>query len=160
MSVFRRAPAEVTALLADRERPLAWSPTTPDGWAVASRERFVCTAPALDERWVQVLGASWEEPVLELSLWRPGQPAVCRVTLRDGDVLPQVVRERIMQSLIVQRHVAIRGGKGVRLLARRDPVSDAVTWQKVLDPGLNGADPGVRSDIDRALAVLRDSYGV
>lgn len=160
MALFRRAPTEVKALLASDERPLAWSPTSPDGWAVASPGRFVCTALELDHSWVRILGASWDQPVLELTLWTPDGPVVRRMSVIDGEVLPQVVRERIMASLIVQRHVPIRADKGVRLLARRDPGTDAVTWQKVLDPGLDGADPGVQADIERALALLRDSYGV
>ena len=138
----------------------AWSATAPDGWAVASSERLVCTAPDLAERWVTVLGASWAEPVLEVSLWRPTGVVVQRLRLLDGEVLPQVVRERIMQSLVVQQHVKISGRAGVRFLARRDPVTDEVTWQRVLDPGLDGADPAVRAKIDEALAVLRDTYGV
>lgn len=160
MGLFRRAPAEVTALLAAGERPLAWSATSPDGWAVASGDRFVCTAPGIDERWVQILGATWEQPVLELSLWRPPAPQPVRITLRDGQVLPQVVRERIMASLVVQRHVGIRGSKGVRLLARRDPATDAITWQKVLDPELDGADASVQEAVDRALEEVRNNYGV
>lgn len=160
MTLFRRAPAEVKALLTDGERALAWSATAPDGWVVASGERLVCTAPTMAERWVTVLGASWAEPVLEVSLWRPSGVVVQRIRLVDGDVVPQVVRERIMQSLVVQQYVKIRGNAGVRFLARRDPTTDEVTWQRVLDPGLDGADPAVRAEIDQALAVLRDTYGV
>jgi hypothetical protein len=159
-SLFPRVPAEVKALMAAGERPLAWSPTVPDGWAVASSERFVCTAPRIDQRWVEVLGASWDQPILELALWQPVGQGTHRVNLREGQVLPQVVRERITASFVVQRYVTIRGSKGVRLLARRDPATDAITWQKVLDPGLDGADPAVAAAVDRALADVRDNYGV
>ena len=46
-------------------------------------------------------------------------PATVVVRLGGAGVMPEVVRERVMQSLLTQ-HFVLRGTKGVRLLARRD----------------------------------------
>ncbi len=166
MTLFHRPPSEVAALLPKRERALAWAATAAPGraagggWLVATDVRLRCTAPELDRRWVEILGASWDSPALEVKLWTPGGVESVSVHLPDAGVLPQVIRERIMQSLLVQQHVALWGTKGVRFLARRDPETDEVSWQTVVDPGVDASDPAVAQRITESLAVLRDAYGV
>jgi hypothetical protein len=161
MSWLRKVPEEVAALAAESGgRALAWAATEPAGWLVATQQRFICPTVEVDVPWQEVLGASWEPPVLEVKLWRPAAAATEQITLPDAGVLPQVVRERIEASLVIQQHVTISGSKGARFLARRDPLTDDVTWQTVLDPGLRADDPMVRARIDDALATLRDAYGV
>lgn len=161
MSWLQKVPAPVTELVGPGQgRVLAWGQTAGDGWLVATKQRLICSDSGLDVMWPQVLGASWDPPVLEVKLWRPASAATEAITLLDAGVLPQVVRERIEASLVIQQHVVISGGKGARFLARRDPVTDEVTWQTVLDPGLKADDPRVRERIDEALVTLRDAYGV
>ena len=158
MALFRRVPDEVGALLGD-DRALAWSATDPDGWLAAGEERLVSSA-GFDERWVAILGASWDAPLLEVTVWKLEGAQVERIVLPEAGVLPQVIRERITQSLLVQQHVTLRGKRGVRFLARRDPATDEVSWQRVLDPGIDPTDPQIRAEIAQAQARLADIYGV
>lgn len=160
MGLFRKVPPAVAALVGERERPLAWSPLTPEGWMVATDERLHTTEPPLNVRWVEVLGASWDDPVLDVQILTDVGVAAVRVEPTDARSVPQVVRERIEQSLMVQKHVAILGSRGVRFLARRDPVTAEVFWQRLADDGVDLGNPNVAAAADRAEAELRETYGV
>lgn len=167
MGLFRRPPAEVVQLLPRGERALAWAATKPDAWVAATDERLVGQDPQLDLPWVRVLGAAWDDPVLELSVLPVAsgtvsrdEVSVVRLTMADAGVLPQVVRERIMQSMLTQQHVKVRGSLGVRFFARRDPATDEVGWQRVVDTGLDPADPAVARAIGIAQEELSAVYGV
>ncbi|HQR79232.1 MAG TPA: hypothetical protein PLT68_03315 [Actinomycetota bacterium] len=146
-------PAEVVAALPG-ERPLAWA-LAPEGWAVASARRLVL--PGRDPLgWEDVVRAAWDEPVLELHL-PDGQ---LHLTLDDPGGLPEVVRERVTASVVVQHHVLLRGDRGVRIVARRPPGGSEVTWRVTFDSGLDHRDPQLRAEADRALAELRSSLGL
>ena len=155
-----RTPVEVRELVAGDGRVLAWCAAGEGGFAAATDERLRCSDPELDARWPQILGAAWDAPMMELTLWGAGSAGTVRLRLEDAGVLPQVVRERIMASLLVQQHVAIVGERGVRFLARRDPTTDEVSWQRVVDPGLDIADPQVAAAVDRAQRELQQAFGV
>ncbi len=157
---FARIPADVAAAAPAGERVLSWSRSDPSGVALATKIRFIDTASGLDAPWVEILGAAWDDPVLEFTLWRPGEAGTQRCRLVDAGVLPQVVRERIMQSLLLQQHVPISGAAGVRFLARRDPSTDVVFWQKVVDPGVDVTDPDVAERLATAQADLERVWGV
>ena len=156
----RRVPAEVRDVVPKGARVLAWDRTDPAGFVVATRERFVCTAPDLDVPWVQVLGAAWDDPILELLLLREEASVTWRCHLVDARVLPQVVRERIMQSLLVQHYEVLAGGRGVRFVARRDPDSNDSFWQRVVDPGLDVTQPEVVERLAALQVELSATYGV
>jgi len=155
-------------MLGRAERALAWTQLSPTGWAVATDEDLRMTVaddPAAGESvrswpWVQVLGAAWDDPILELKIYGQPDASVQRLNLREGRTFPQVVRERIMQSLLVQVHVPMVGDKGVRFLARRDPRTDEVTWQQVCDAGIDPGNPAIATRISSALHELRLTYGV
>lgn len=153
-------PPEVQQLAGPGRRVLAWCTAGEDGLAVATEERLRCSEPELDARWPEILGAAWDAPMLELTMWGAGAAATVRLRLDEAGVLPQVVRERIMASLLVQQHVEIAGDLGVRFLARRDPVSGVVTWQRVVDPGLDVADPRIAVLVDDAQRELQATFGV
>lgn len=160
MTLFQRQPPQVRALAGAGERSLAWAQTSAEGWILATDDRLCCTAPEFDHRWVEILGASWAPPRLEIKLWQPTGPQEREILIDDAGVLPQVIRERIMQSLLVQQHVALQGKQGVRFLARRDPKTNEVSWQTVVDAGIDASNPQVRERIAESLEVLRDAYGV
>lgn len=159
MGLFRKVPPEVAALVGERERVLAWSELAPTGWLVATDASLHITEPPVNARWVGVLGASWDDPMLDVSLLTDGRPAVVQVEPVDARSVPQVVRERIEQSLMVEKHVPLVGSRGVRFLARRDPVSDEVFWQRLPDPGVDLCDPQLAAAADRAEAELKLIYG-
>jgi hypothetical protein len=113
--------------------------------------------------WDLVLRASWSEGWLEVSAQeRPGGPASTHrvpFTGRPG-ALPDVVRDRVNASIVLQHHVPLEGDRGARIVARRQPSSTDLRWSVVFDPGLDPSDPGLRAAADEALAVLRGSLGV
>lgn len=156
----RRVPAEVRQVVPAGVRVLAWDRTDPAGVVAATRDRFVCTAPELDVPWVEVLGAAWDDPILELLVLRGESSTTWRCHLVKAEVLPQVVRERIMQSLLMQHYEVIDGGRGVRFLARRDPDSNETFWQRVVDPGLDVTRPEVAQRLAAIQTELSAAYGV
>ena len=160
MGLFRRVPPEAAALVGERERVLAWSELTPSGWLVATDERFHTSEPPVNVRWVQVLGASWDDPVLDVRFLTDQGVEELRVEPTDARSVPQVIRERIEQSLMVEKYVPLLGADGVRFLARRDPVTAEVFWQRLADPGVDLDDPRLANAADRAEAELQEIYGL
>lgn len=170
--VFRRpvlrrsvpAEARASADLRPGERPIAWAAgaRTREGeptYLVAT-DRALHVGPwAAPSRipWDLVVKAAWEEPVLDLLVQsRPGAPArPLRLRVEDPRDLPVVVHERVMASVVVQRHVVLRGDLGARVVARRGSDDGAVRWSVVFDPGLDPRDPALRAAADEALAELR-----
>lgn len=74
----------------------------------------------------------------------------------------QLLRERIDASVLVQRHVPLAYKKGVRVVGRRNPSEpDApVTWNFVLDKGLEPDQPGIVDRAEAALVAVRDEFGI
>ena len=86
--------------------------------------RTATTVPSeelLDVRLVD--GARWSVPVGA----KPGR-------------LPETVRERVQNSVVVARLVEVRRGKGVHVVARRTPEED-VTVQVAVDDGIDADRP-------------------
>ena len=148
------------------ERLLAWC-TDNDGRAVGGT-RDALYLPSADGvvrlPWEQVEAADWdaEESLLtvrEVGRWGDVRP-VHRVTLDDTGRLLQLVRERVTASVVLQRHVPIRGRQGVRVIARRAPSGDRpVTWLYEYDEGVDPSDPAVREAAEAALAHAQDEVG-
>lgn len=160
MKMFERLPADVRALVPPGDRLLAWCESDPEGRVVATSCRFIARVAAVDVSWVEVLAAAWDDPILEVTIWRSSAPAIVALRLQDAGVLPQVVRERIMQSLLVQHHLPLVGNLGVRLLARRDPATDETFWQRIFDVGVDSQDPAIRAAVAAAQMNLSEVYGV
>lgn len=165
-----RVPSEVREV-SPAGRVLAWCRTDPDGLLVLTTKRLRATptpiegegtrrTDILDLAWVDVLGVSWDDPLLELLVLGEGRAVQRRLVLVTAGVVPQVVRERVMQSLLVQQHVPIMGQVGVRFLARRDPDSAEVRWQRVIDEGLDLGDPLVAARVEAAQVELSRAFGV
>ncbi len=151
--MIRRAPAEVRKR-AGGDKPLAWAPVAGD-WVVATRDRLFLP---LQEpvRWDEVIRAAWDAPVLELQLAQ----GPYRLVIENPGLIPDVVNERVKASVVVQHHVALRGDKGVRIVARRVPGGTDVTWRVTFDPGLDPQDPALRADAEAVLAEVRTTMGL
>ena len=95
--------------------------------------RSAATVPSeqlLDVRLVD--GARWSVPVGG----RPGR-------------LPEAVRERVQNSVVVDRFVEVRRGRGVHVVARRTP-EEEVSVQVAVDPGIDASAPEVAAQVDAA----------
>lgn len=160
MRFRRRVPAAVVEMTDGDERVLAWSPSGGDGWVVATDKRLRATDPVLDVSWVEVVGAGWDSPLLTVRLWSAYGDQQVVLSVEEGRTLPQVVRERVEETLLVQTKVPVDGAKGVRFLARRVPGTGETLWQHIADPGLNIEDPRVRARIDAAQQQLHELFGV
>ncbi|MCD4534573.1 hypothetical protein LRP67_10805 [Nocardioides sp. cx-169] len=141
------------------ERLLAWAVGV-DGQAVGGTRQ----ALYLGERripWEGVEAAEWDRDtsvlrVSEVGTWGQERPTH-RIVLDEPGRLLELVRERVTASIVLQRHVAVRGRKGVRVIARRAPHSRGeIAWLLEYDAGIDPDDPLVREASERALADAAD----
>ena len=127
------------------------------------------TALALEETlripWEDVQAADWDAEtttlrVSEVGTWGEQRPEHVFTMSEPGRFL-ELVRERVTASVVMQRHVAIRGRKGVRVIARRAPRGDQpVRWIYEFDAGIDPADPAVRAAADEALVEAQAEVGL
>ena len=153
------------ASLARGERLLAWAETTDGALVGGSRD-----ALHLPDRepvrlpWEEIATAEWDTDerelrVVEVGTYGQPQPDH-RYALHDPDRLLSLVRERVTASIVVQRHVPVRGQRGVRVLGRRAPGGQApIAWFVEYDDALDPADPDVATVVDEALAAARGDVG-
>jgi hypothetical protein len=89
--------------------------------------------------WMEIGRASFADDVLTVVLAAPllNGPGSLRIPLADAGRLPGVVRERVTASVVFDQHVRLRGRQGVRVIARRRPDGDSLTWSYVVDDGLS-----------------------
>jgi hypothetical protein len=154
----RSAPVEVAA----GEKVLAWAPAV-DG-AVAGTRAALYLPGGRRIPWEQVEAADWDSDsatfrVSEVGTWGEPRPAYSFV-LSEPNLLLQLVRERVTATVVLQRHVPIRGTRGLRVIARRAPMGEReVTWLFEYDAGIDPDDPFVDHAAQEALAAAREEVG-
>ena len=160
-----RLPADVEAglALAHGERVLAAASVTGGGWVVTTDQALHTGGVRLP--WSCVVHAAWERAddilVVETVAGEPGVLAATRrLPLDVPGSVPAVVRERVMDSIVVTERVPLAGTAGVRVVARRIPGSADLAWQLVLDEGLDPSDRQVRAGAKAALEAVRASTGL
>ncbi|UMG92869.1 hypothetical protein [Nocardioides sp. TF02-7] len=147
------------------ERLLAWA-TAPDGSTVGATREALYVPDRQPPRlpWEEVATAEWdsdEELLKVVEVGRFGEPQPeHRLALTQPDRLLATVRERVTASIVLQRHVAVRGRHGVRVIGRRAPGTHGpIGWFVEYDVGLDPDDPAVRAVVDDALATARADVG-
>jgi hypothetical protein len=114
--------------------------------------------------WEQVESADYDNEgevlrVREVGTWGERRPEHL-LTVSDAGRLLDLVRERVTATVLLQRHVAVEGSRGVRVIARRAPSGDrAVTWLFEYDEGIDPDDPLVVGAAEAVLAAARDEVG-
>ena len=158
-----RRPAGVAVEVAAGERLLASAGLVGGGSIGGTRDAVYLSDVAAAGRprripWEQVHDASWEseEEVLVLSLADGG---VARCRMIEPTRFLQLLRERVTNSVVLQRHVPISGRRGVRVAVRRAG-SGVLFVTDTLDAGLDGHDDGVRSAVARARADIAAEVGL
>jgi hypothetical protein len=152
-----RPPIEVGA----GERLLAWA-TTSEGPVGGTRDALYL--PDARVPWERVQASDWDRETGVLRIREVGSWGVVRpehaLTVEEPGRLLELVRERVTASVVLQRHVALQGRRGVRVIARRAPRGDRpVEWLYEYDEGIDPDDPAVRFEAERALADARDELG-
>ena len=156
----RRADPEVP--VAAGERVLA-AADAPEGPVAGTREALYLPGGHRIP-WQHVEAADWDRDaetlrVAEVGTWGQERPSYT-FTLSEPDRLLQLVRERVTATVLLQRHVPVRGSKGVRIIARRAPTGDrALTWLFEYDAGVDPDDPFVEHAAREALAAAKEEVG-
>jgi hypothetical protein len=153
-----------------KEDILAAVQLTNGRWAAGTRAAVYLPSDSADADrrvgWEQIERANWDSEASVLHIYETtdfGTPLrATELKVEDPGRFGQLLRERVDASIIVQRHVPLAGKRGVRIVGRRNPaVTDApVTWNFVLDKGLEPDQPGVVDAADAALRQVRDEFGI
>jgi hypothetical protein len=128
--------------------------------AATSRRLVVSGGPSWP--WHAIERASWDGDAETLTVFPtaagrgPGGRSPSRhvVVLTAPGRLVDVVREQVNASLVIDRHVAVDGRRGVRVTGRRTGNGD-LAWHARLDAGLRADDPELKRRIDDAVASVR-----
>jgi len=143
------------------ERLLAWAATSDGAVLAGTRDAVYLAGTRLP--WEQVEAADWDRDSELFQLTEVGAWGERRrehtFTLGEPGRFLELVRERVTASLVLQRHVPVRGGAGLRVIARRAPRGGAVAWFVDYDVGVDPDDPEVRSLAEAALAAARGEVG-
>jgi len=157
---LRRTPPPVE--VAAGEKVLAWA--TSESGPVAGTRAALYLPDGVRVPWEQVEAADWDldsdtMKVTEVGTWGRPRPTHSLVLTDPGRLL-ELVRERVTASIVLQRHVPIRGRSGVRVIARRAPSgAREVSWLFEYDEGIDPDDPFVEHAALEALAAARGELG-
>lgn len=141
-------------------RILAWASTS-DGFALASPSVLSYGDESGWDHlgWHEIERGGWDEEtgMLTWSLYGGGTG---EVSLTDPGRLPEVFRERVSASIVMEKLVPIRNGRGVLISGRRDLANgdDAITWNSTLQRGLTWQMEGVQAATEHAIAQVRSEY--
>ncbi|GAA1794037.1 hypothetical protein GCM10009795_044560 [Nocardioides hankookensis] len=161
------------AVRVERGEKLLAHAAAAEGRIGGSRDALYVVRPlgsgALEETvripWEDVQSADWDQDsstlrVVEVGSWGEQRPEHL-LTLEEPGLLLQLVRERVTASIVLQRHVAVSGRRGVRVIARRAPNGQhPVQWIYEYDEGVDPADPAVQAAATEALEAARADVGV
>ncbi|WP_433167578.1 hypothetical protein [Kribbella sp. CA-247076] len=139
-------------------------------WVAGTRAAVYLPAESPDSvrrvGWEQIERAGWDSEASVMHIYETtafGTPLRgTELKLDDPGRFGQLLRERVDASIVVQRHIPLKGKRGVRIVARRNPsdTNAPVTWNAVLDKGLEPDQPGVLDAADAALKSVRDEFGI
>ncbi len=162
-----RVPADLAAGLAlePGERVLAWARSGGRWYAGTDRALLLPDGDGYRRLgWEQIERAEWDRDRAELLVVETadfGEPEPRhRVKLEDPHRLLELVRERVIASVVVRRYVPVEGRRGLTVVARRAPYRDGpLAWSFVVDRGLDATSPAVRDAAERGLAEARAEIG-
>jgi hypothetical protein len=154
----KRVPASVRAVEV-AERRLAWG-VCADGTAlVASPVAFYAGSSRLP--WVDIERAGWTAPVLTVveAAEVEGAGAVHIFEVVEDKQLAETVRACVLSSVVWSDRRSFGAAGSVRLVGRRVPGQEVLTWQQVWAPGTDRFDPAVRAKADAWVLELRKTIG-
>jgi len=115
--------------------------------------------------WQRIETVDWDRDAGRLTVAEVGDFGQVRPSysfeIDDPGLLAQLVRERVTASVVLQRRVAVAGGKGLNVVARRAPRSrGSITWAYEFDPGVDPDDPEVTQAARRGLESAAEELGM
>jgi hypothetical protein len=146
-----RPPAEAVASLDHDERVVSWASAAGGGAVLATPRGLWWPEPGRQRLigWQHVDKAIWRDGVLTVieadvvdDLLLVDKPAVS-VALEEPRDLPPTVRRRVESTVVQSELVPVPGG-AARLVARRIPGRDGITWWARLEHGTVDT-PGLRT---------------
>lgn len=159
----RRPPAEVRGLLGRDEHVLAWGRTAAGDPVVATRHGLWLPGDDGPRRlgWEQVNKAAWDDGSLRITESEQVQPGVVAdkptylVRLAEPDGLPAAILERVTASVASTTHHELPGHGGLRIVGRRTPGHDGVSYVVRYDEGTDRHDPAVVAAVEQLTAQAR-----
>jgi hypothetical protein len=169
----RRLPAERRPHLEPGERVVAWAAAPGDAAVVATPAGLWLPGRETRLGWHEIHKATWSGRALTLvPAERVGEvsdapvpylvmadAAPVTVTLLDPGDLPHQVRARVTRSVGYSTHHPLPDG-GVRVVARRVPGHDGVSYAVRYDPGTDTGSPAVRAATDELVEQAQTTLGV
>ncbi len=140
-------------------RVLAWA-KTPEGFAVGSPSALSIGEDSWDHLgWHEIERGGWDGETGRLTWTRYGGE-MGSVEITEPGRLPEVFRERVSASIVLEKFVPIVNNRGVVISGRRNLADGEleITWNSALGRGLSYQTEGVRSAVDEALAQVRTEY--
>lgn len=151
----RKLPANATPRLGRDERVVAWAESGQGGPVVVTNHGLFL--PGRDGRlgWHEIHKAVWSGRSLAITpaealrtddtgyiVTADGVPTT--YTLTDPGKVPEEVRARVTKSVAYTNHRPLPDGGGVRVVARRVPGVNGLSWAVRYDDGGDGASDPVR----------------
>jgi hypothetical protein len=170
LGFLRRKPklaADRRPALDPDERILAWADAPQEQVVVATNQGlWLPGRPRLS--WNQINKAAWSGRELRITAaavekehdgWAVvvDEPVVSYLLLEPGDV-PEQVRARVTKSVAYTSHHPLPGdGRGVRIVARRVPGVDGVTWTVRFDTNTVVDEPEAVEMVEGLIGQARDA---
>jgi len=160
----RKLPAELSPALDRDERVLAWAEAG-DGAAVATNRGLWLPGKARIG-WHEIHKATWGEGRLTVvpAEFTPGEDfgvaadlVPVSVTLRDPGDLPKRVRDRVTASVAYSTRHPLPGGGAARVVGRRVPGRDGLSWSVRYEDGADATDPFVHAATEELVADAKAS---
>lgn len=107
--------------------------------------------------WESIDHASWQDGWLHV---RQSGGDEHHLWLTEPGSVPEAVQERITTTVVFSTYAALPGSGGVRIVGRRAPGGDGLTWTFAFDSGLDPDDPGLRAQAEQLLEELRRQTGL
>ena len=147
------------------EKLLAWAQAADGTWIAGSAAALFLGRTRVP--WSELESADWDRDTEHLCVVEVGEWGRVRPThqyeLAEPGRLLELIRERVTSSVVLQRHEAVHGRRGVRVVARRDPAgagASDVRWFFSYDEGIDPDDPEVVARADAMLAAARSDLGL